>query len=481
MRWIGCWVCCGLLVFRPIPICNCFFRHPRSTKPTVGGKQIHWFLVGITCSPPALGARPNVGRSSVGWSLDKPLEVPAWWSVLLQTPNLLPCQCFGVLAHLAAGSRWGHHGVGGGHAFGWLGFCRLHMASGFGVSALGLFGPTDPALTGPWVAGHPSSTGVPSHVRYRHTDDRWMRQLSVDMVLDRLEEIPMTPRRLWLGSGSPQRRAMLQEAGYAATPRPPHLDDGQLTPGDVGPEEWTLALACWKARAVAESLRAEGARGVVLAGDTVCTHRGEVMGKPRNQDHARVKMQAYRSATHPVQTGVCLMILIVTRSSRLWTLLASVWDRSPIRPLKATCKAMAGKTSRGLQPCGSHQRRLGHCLRRRSGHRDGLAFAAAGADAGRYGTGTISGRQPMTQGPAGPWSALLHPLSWVYGPLSARQIKRKQQRAVRVNVPVISVGNLAVGGRQVTFVRLLVGWLQEAGHQPAIAMRVRLGQPQRGG
>ena len=78
----------------------------------------------------------------------------------------------------------------------------------------------------------------------------------------------------------------------------------------------------------------------------------------------------------------------------------------------------------------------------------------------------------MTQGPAGPWSALLRPFSWVYGPLSARQIKRKQQRAVRVNVPVISVGNLAVGGTgKSPFVRLLVGWLQEAGHQPAIAMR----------
>ena len=60
--------------------------------------------------------------------------------------------------------------------------------------------------------------------------------------------------------------------------------------------------------------------------------------------------------------------------------------------------------------------------------------------------------------------------------------QRKQQRAVRVNVPVISVGNLAVGGTgKSPFVRLLVGWLQEAGHQPAIAMRGYGGQPQRGG
>ena len=220
----------------------------------------------------------------------------------------------GSSAHLAAGavSLGGTMGlVAGATRLVGLDSAPLHMASGFGVAALGLFGPTDPALTGPWRGAGASirPAGVPSHVRYRHTDDRWMRQLSVDMVFDRLEEIPMTPRRLWLGSGSPQRRAMLQEAGYAATARPPHLDDGQLTPGDVGPEEWTLALACWKARAVAESLRAEGARGVVLAGDTVCTHQGEVLGKPRDRDHARVMLRAFRGATHPVVTGVCLIDL----------------------------------------------------------------------------------------------------------------------------------------------------------------------------
>ena len=220
----------------------------------------------------------------------------------------------GPTAHLAAGevSLGGTMGlVAGATRLVGLDSAPLHMAAGFGVAALGLFGPTDPALTGPWRGAGAAirPNGVPPHVRYRHTDDRWMRQLSVDMVFDRLEEIPMTPRRLWLGSGSPQRRAMLQEAGYAATARPPHLDDGQLTPGDVGPEEWTLALACWKARAVAESLRAEGARGVVLAGDTVCTHQGEVMGKPRDRDHARRMLHAFRGATHPVVTGVCLIDL----------------------------------------------------------------------------------------------------------------------------------------------------------------------------
>ena len=74
-----------------------------------------------------------------------------------------------------------------------------------------------------------------------------------DMGLDRLEEIPMTPAGCGLVPvpATPGHAATSGVYGHA---RPPHLDDGQLTPGDVGPEEWTLALACWKARAVAESL-----------------------------------------------------------------------------------------------------------------------------------------------------------------------------------------------------------------------------------
>ena len=78
----------------------------------------------------------------------------------------------------------------------------------------------------------------------------------------------------------------------------------------------------------------------------------------------------------------------------------------------------------------------------------------------------------MNHGPAGRWSPLLRPLSWAYGPLSSWQIRRKQQGAVRLDVPVFSVGNLAVGGTgKSPFVRMLVRWLCEAGHHPVIAMR----------
>ena len=137
---------------------------------------------------------------SVGWRCGQAIGGPC---VVVGSPADRPslvalANALGSSGHLAAGdlSLGGTMGlVAGAARLVGLDSAPLHMASGFGVEALGLFGPTDPALTGPWRGAGASirPTGVPPHVRYRHTDDRWMRQLSVGMVLDRLEEIPMTP------------------------------------------------------------------------------------------------------------------------------------------------------------------------------------------------------------------------------------------------------------------------------------------------
>ncbi|MGP1347794.1 MAG: tetraacyldisaccharide 4'-kinase [Phycisphaerales bacterium] len=59
--------------------------------------------------------------------------------------------------------------------------------------------------------------------------------------------------------------------------------------------------------------------------------------------------------------------------------------------------------------------------------------------------------------------------------LEVRRRNRHYDRGagvVSVGVPVISVGNLSVGGTGKTpMVRTVVGWLRDAGHRPAIAMR----------
>ncbi len=66
------------------------------------------------------------------------------------------------------------------------------------------------------------------------------------------------------------------------------------------------------------------------------------------------------------------------------------------------------------------------------------------------------------------------PLSWLYAAALGR-IRRRFDRGrgvVRFDRPVISVGNLSVGGTGKTpMVRLIAQWLLDAGHRPCIAMR----------
>jgi tetraacyldisaccharide 4'-kinase len=79
---------------------------------------------------------------------------------------------------------------------------------------------------------------------------------------------------------------------------------------------------------------------------------------------------------------------------------------------------------------------------------------------------------------SGPLPGFLAPLSapasWLYGlAVAARNRRFDRGRGVEsVGVPVISVGNLTVGGSGKTpTVSWMAEWLQAAGHRPAIAMR----------
>lgn len=72
----------------------------------------------------------------------------------------------------------------------------------------------------------------------------------------------------------------------------------------------------------------------------------------------------------------------------------------------------------------------------------------------------------------GPLSALLLPLSWLYGALSGWHLRRQQSRAWRAPIPVIVVGNLFVGGTGKTPVTLAIcRQLQAGGWHPGIVSR----------
>jgi septum formation protein len=115
--------------------------------------------------------------------------------------------------------------------------------------------------------------------------------------------------RLILASGSPRRRELLSEGGYQFEVVPPRdsAECGICSTG--GPGSLVVELAVSKAFDVAAQLkdRGEFAEGlVIIACDTVAECGGEVLGKPRDEDHARSMLQRLRGNVHRVYSGLCV-------------------------------------------------------------------------------------------------------------------------------------------------------------------------------
>ncbi len=107
--------------------------------------------------------------------------------------------------------------------------------------------------------------------------------------------------RLILASGSPRRRELLAKTGLPFEVRPPDVDERGL-PGET-PRELVERLALDKASAVATAEPA----AAVLGSDTVVVLGEEVLGKPRDPDHALELIGRLVGRTHRVLTGVALV------------------------------------------------------------------------------------------------------------------------------------------------------------------------------
>ena len=108
-------------------------------------------------------------------------------------------------------------------------------------------------------------------------------------------------RRLILASSSPDRRALLEKAGYAIEVIPSHIDEptGQ---GFTDPRHYVMAVSWLKAQAVAPTVDS----GLILAADTVGWLDGEVIGKPADVHDARRIITALGGREHELWTGVVL-------------------------------------------------------------------------------------------------------------------------------------------------------------------------------
>jgi septum formation protein len=114
-------------------------------------------------------------------------------------------------------------------------------------------------------------------------------------------ETPALP--LVLASGSPRRRAVLEQLGlqFEVVCPPPGTEWGWNR--NEAPEMFARAVAEAKARPAARA-RPEA---MVLAADTIVVLGGEVLGKPADPSGARAMLERLAGREHLVHTGVALI------------------------------------------------------------------------------------------------------------------------------------------------------------------------------
>ena len=106
--------------------------------------------------------------------------------------------------------------------------------------------------------------------------------------------------RLVLASGSPQRRAILEQLGVSFDVEVPEVEELS----DGVPAELVRENAARKARAVA---RERGAACPVLGADTVVSLGGRPLGKPRDEDEAERFLRDLSGRWHEVHSGLALV------------------------------------------------------------------------------------------------------------------------------------------------------------------------------
>ena len=108
----------------------------------------------------------------------------------------------------------------------------------------------------------------------------------------------MTRPRVILASASPRRRELLSLIGIDHEVWPANIDESYLA-GET-PRQHAERLAREKAAAV------DVADAVTIGSDTIVVVDGDVLGKPRDRQHAAEMLQRLSGRAHVVMTGVAV-------------------------------------------------------------------------------------------------------------------------------------------------------------------------------
>ena len=108
--------------------------------------------------------------------------------------------------------------------------------------------------------------------------------------------------KLILASASPRRKELLKNVGYEFSIEVCDLEEKSEK---TAPCELVMDLAKVKALAIMDKHKGEDV--IVLGADTVVANGEEILGKPRDLEHAKEMITSLQGKTHQVYTGVCLI------------------------------------------------------------------------------------------------------------------------------------------------------------------------------
>ena len=106
---------------------------------------------------------------------------------------------------------------------------------------------------------------------------------------------------LTLASASPRRRELMEALGLDFTITPADLTEDTI-PGE-SPQEMVQRLAREKAQAVSATMDS----GLVIGADSTVVFEGRAVGKPGDDDEARLMLLQLRGTTHHVSTGLTVV------------------------------------------------------------------------------------------------------------------------------------------------------------------------------
>lgn len=105
-----------------------------------------------------------------------------------------------------------------------------------------------------------------------------------------------------LGSGSPRRAQLMSAAGYDFTVQ---VASDEAECGMCSRETAPEMVARYAYRKAAD-IALKNSAGLIIAADTVASCVGQILGKPRDVDHAEATLRLLSGRRHDVYTGVCV-------------------------------------------------------------------------------------------------------------------------------------------------------------------------------